>query len=206
MSSISYCVTVSTEHVELTALLNQLSSNLDPEDELIVLVDTSKITPEVSKVIGDFKVFNTIELIGSDLNKDFALFKNNFIDKATKDYIIQYDADELLSDELLTNLKPILEFNPQVDMFWVPRENYVTGITQEHIQKWGWRIDERGRINYNDPQARIFRNNKQIRWRNKLHEVLEGYKTYASLPDTHYIIHRKTIERQEQQNLFYNTL
>ena len=44
----------------------------------------------------------------SSLNNDFATFKNEFVKSASKDYLLQIDADELLSEDLLTNLKTIL--------------------------------------------------------------------------------------------------
>lgn len=207
MASISYCISVCNEHEELSKLLNQLIPNIDSEDELIILVDTSKVTPEVSKVINDFKnISSNITLIGAELNKDFSTFKNNFVTSASKDYIYQIDADELLTEESFISLKQILDFNPEIDMFFVPRENYVSGLTQNHINMWRWRVDEKNRINFPDYQQRLFKNNKKIKWKNKVHEVLEGHSSYAPLPEQYCLIHPKTIERQEQQNNFYNTL
>lgn len=204
---ISYCISVCNEHIELTQLLNQLISNIDfGEDEIIILVDTSKVTPEVSTVINNYKQLAQFKLIGADLNKDFATFKNNFIENATKDFIYQIDADELLSEDCFLNLKQILKYNSNVEMYFIPRENYVEGLTQNHIEKWGWRVDEKNRINFPDYQQRLFLNNKKIKWKNKVHEVLEGYNTFASLPESYCLLHKKSIERQEQQNQFYNTI
>jgi hypothetical protein len=47
-----------------------------------------------------------------------------------------------------------------------------------------------------------------IEWKNKVHEVIEGYKTMAQLPayEDLALYHPKTIERQEKQNNYYNTL
>jgi hypothetical protein len=43
---------------------------------------------------------------------------------------------------------------------------------------------------------------------NKLHEVLDGFKTYSNLPELeeYALYHPKTIEKQEKQNNFYSTL
>ena len=48
----------------------------------------------------------------------------------------------------------------------------------------------------------------EIKWKNKVHEVLEGHKTYATLPpmEDFAIYHPKKIDRQEKQNEYYNTL
>jgi hypothetical protein len=63
-------------------------------------------------------------------------------------------------------------------------------------------------VNYPDYQTRIYRNNSEVKWRNKVHEVIEGYKRFTVLPavDELALIHPKTIERQEKQNAYYNTL
>ena len=93
-------------------------------------------------------------------------------------------------------------------MFIVPRINTVEGITQDHIKQWGWNIDSKGWINFPDYQSRIYRKSEDIKWVNKVHERVEGTKTYSYLPDEEHwcLYHPKTIERQEQQNNFYNTL
>ena len=104
-------------------------------------------------------------------------------------------------------LPDILESNPDVDVYLVPRINTVSGITEEHIQKWRWNI-ESDRINFPDYQWRIYKNNSLIKWINKVHERLDGFKTYSILPaqDEFCLLHPKTIKKQEQQNKFYNTL
>ena len=84
----------------------------------------------------------------------------------------------------------------------------VEGITTEHIQKWGWRITEQGWVNFPDNQLRIYKNNPEIKWENKVHEILEGYKTVSHLPfqEEWCLYHPKTIERQEKQNNIYSKL
>ena len=101
----------------------------------------------------------------------------------------------------------VLQYN-EVDVLKVPRINTVEGLTQEHIQKWGWRVDEKGWVNFPDFQWRIYKNNGKIKWKNKVHEVLEGHKTISHLPleEPWCLKHPKTIGRQEKQNEYYNTL
>ncbi len=103
---------------------------------------------------------------------------------------------------------PILLENNDVEVLRVPRINTVNGITQEHIQKWGWTVDNKGRVNWPDLQWRIYKRDPKIRWKNKVHEVLDGYKTHAILPleEQFALEHHKDIERQEKQNNFYATL
>ena len=52
--------------------------------------------------------------------------------------------------------KTLVEIN-EVDLLWIPRVNTVEGMTEDDIQKWGWKISEQGWVNYPDYQARIFR-------------------------------------------------
>jgi len=107
----------------------------------------------------------------------------------------------------MDNIHEILEAN-DVDVILVPRVNTVEGLTQDHIQKWGWRVDEKGWVNFPDPQWRIYRNSESIRWENKVHEKLVGYETISNLPwmEELSLYHPKEIERQEKQNEYYDTL
>ena len=201
MPSISYAITACNEHVELDKLLNQLSSSIRDEDEIVVQMDITA-TDEVKAVVNKYKLMNYFH----PLNKDFATFKNNLKGLCTKDYIFQIDADEYLSEELLTYLPAILEDNGNVEMFSVPRINTVEGLTEQHIKQWGWRVDERGWVNYPDYQNRILKNKSEIHWINKVHEKIIGAMSTTELPPGLDLIHPKTIDRQEKQNNYYNTI
>ena len=201
MPSISYAITACNEHVELDRLLKQLTEHIRPEDEIVVQMDITA-TDEVKDVVNKYKLMNYFH----PLNKDFATFKNNLKGLCTKDYIFQIDADEYLSEELLAYLPAILEDNNRVEMFSVPRINTVEGLTQEHIKQWGWRVDERGWVNYPDHQNRILKNKPEIHWVNKVHEKIIGAMTTTEIPPGLDLIHPKTIDRQEKQNNYYNTI
>lgn len=201
MPSISYAITACNEHVELDRLLSQLSSSIRDEDEIVVQMDITA-TEEVKAVVNKYKLMNYFH----PLNKDFATFKNNLKGLCTKDYIFQIDADEYLSEELLTYLPAILEDNSRVEMFSIPRINTVEGLTEQHVRQWGWRVDERGWVNYPDYQNRILKNKPEIHWVNKVHEKIIGAMTTTEIPPGLDLIHPKTIERQEKQNNYYNTI
>jgi glycosyltransferase involved in cell wall biosynthesis len=207
MPTISYAITAHNEHVELDRLLSQLTEHIRPEDEIVVQMDITA-TDEVKAVVNKYKLMNYFH----PLNNDFATFKNNLKGLCTKDYIFQIDADEYLSDVLLLNLSDILEANPVIDIYAVPRINTVEGLTQEHIQKWGWKLDEKGWVNYPDYQVRLCKNIPQFKWVGKVHERIlgdDGFNANVSFLPTGYdleLIHPKTIERQEKQNNYYNTI
>ena len=63
-------------------------------------------------------------------------------------------------------------------------------------------------INFPDLQPRILQNSPKINWGNKVHEVLMGHSTWATLPleDDYCLYHPKHIERQERQNNLYDLL
>ena len=203
--NISYAIPVCNEHNELEKLLSFLTSHIDKEDEIVVQCDKGNTTHQVHKVLGDFP---TVKIIEFPLKGDFSSFKNNLKENCSGDWIFQVDADELPHEFLVTNLKEILKSNPTTEMFMVPRVNTVEGITQEHINKWRWSVNEKGWVNWPDYQTRILQNTPKIKWGSKVHEVLLGHDTYAPLPQEEKwcIYHPKHILRQEAQNSFYDTL
>jgi len=205
---ISYGITVHNEADELNRLLEILIHKTDVEDEIVICVDGNdeKVQEVITSWVQQYghDDMKTIKAYQRKLDGDFAAHKNSVIDKSTGDYIFHIDADEYPHETLLQQLKQIIEMN-DVDLMWIPRVNTVDGMTQEHIQKWGWRISEKGWVNYPDYQARVFRNHKDIRWTRPLHEYITGGKTYAHLPphEELSLYHPKTIQKQEEQNMFY---
>jgi len=204
---ISYAITVCNELVEIQRLINFLVENKRSKDEIVVLFDSINGTSSVeeflraSSVNGEFNWFNY------PFDGHFANMKNRLTDMCNGDYIYQIDADEMVSEYCLENLPQVLQYN-FVDVLLVPRINTVKGLTQEHIDKWGWRVNKKGWVNFPDPQFRIYRNNGKIKWKNKVHEVLEAHTSISQLPheEPWCLIHEKTIKRQEKQNAYYSTL
>jgi len=203
---ISYGLTVCNEHEELKNLIEYLFKRIDSEDEIIVVYDQNRVTPEVLKVIEDYKEEATSHPF--NFQQNFLENKNFMNSKCTGDYIFQIDADEIPESFLVENLKSILEDNP-IDLLITPRKNLVEGLTQEHIQKWGWNVNEQGWVNWPDAQKRVYKNTSEIKWSgHQVHGMVEGYKTFATLPFTEEwsIIHNKTIDRQENQNERYTKI
>tara|TARA_Y100000591_G_C21720626_1_gene638535 strand:+ start:153 stop:809 length:657 start_codon:yes stop_codon:yes gene_type:complete len=204
---ISYGITVHNESEELNKLLEVLVSNTDNEDEIIICDDYSN--KETRDVIDHWDLHSPdtklIKHYTRKLDGNFSDQKNSVIENSTGDYIFHIDADEYPHEILLQQLKQILEIN-DVDLIWIPRVNTIEGMTDEHIKRWGWRVTENRWVNYPDYQARVFRNHNDIRWTRPLHEYITGCKTFAHLPphEELSLYHPKTIQKQEQQNLFYN--
>ena len=200
---ISYGITVHNEAEELNKLLEILKKNIGNEDEIVICVDGDD--EKVEAILGEYLSENKAIVYKRKLDGNFADHKNSVIEKSSGDYIFHIDADEYPNEILLQQLPQILEIN-EVDLVWIPRVNTIEGMEQQHIQKWGWRVTEKGWVNYPDYQSRVFRRDSDIRWERPLHELIKGAKTYAHLPphEELSLYHPKTIQKQETQNLFYN--
>jgi len=203
---ISYGLTVCDEAEEIKNLIQFLIKRIDREDEIVVVYDQNRVTDEVLAVFDLYR--HEVNAHPFDFQQNFLENKNFMNSKCTGDYIFQLDADELPDAILLANLKTILESTP-VDVLITPRKNLVEGLTQEHIDKWRWNVNEQGWVNWPDQQKRIYRNDPSIQWTgHQVHGMVTGYKTFAALPlEEHFcIIHNKTIDRQESQNDRYTKI
>ena len=201
MVKISYSILTHNEDKSLKKLLDFLIEYKDEEDEIVILDDYSDNIKTIE--ILDFYVSaHNIVYEQRNLLKDYANQKNYLTRMCKGSYIMNIDADEL------KNIKSILESNSTIDLYWVPRVNTVDGITQEHINKWGWNVSDKGWVNFPDYQGRIWRNRPNILWKNKVHEVLIGYREHTYLPaeEEFCFYHPKDIDRQEKQNDFYNKI
>jgi glycosyltransferase involved in cell wall biosynthesis len=210
---ISYAIPVCNEIEEIKRLLEFLIEAKRRQDEIVILVDEQNGTEEVKDYVEDFAHqyldLDFVNVYYHPLNRDFAAHKN-FLNKCCiGDWIFQIDADELPAESLMINLPAILETNDNVDAIWVPRVNIVNGLTEEHVAKWGWTVNEEGWVNWpNDSQLRLYKNKPEIVWERKVHERLTGYKTISKLPvDGSFALwHVKDIARQERQNEFYERM
>jgi len=201
---ISYGITVHNESEELERLLGKLLVSIGEQDEVVICVDGND--EKVKSVVELYSIDSRVIHYNRNLEKDFSAQKNSVIEKSSGDYIFHIDADEYPHNTLLSQLKQILEIN-DVDLLWIPRVNTIEGMEEHHIRKWGWRVTENKWVNYPDYQARVFRNRDDIRWTRPLHEYITGCDTYSHLPphEALSLYHPKTIQRQEEQNLFYNS-
>jgi len=206
---ISYAIPVCNEIIEIEKLLKFLETRITKEDEVIVLFDTNNGSPAVEQFLRAKSVNPTFfNWYPYHFDGHFANMKNHLKSLCTGDWIFQIDADELPHESLIINLKEVLKVNPTVELLLVPRVNTVDGLTQEHINKWRWNINEKGWVNWPDYQTRIIQNNPKIQWAGNVHEVITGFSTKSLLPteEEWSLYHPKDIKRQESQNNFYDTL
>ena len=211
MSKVSYLVTCSTETDTLERLLTRIVAVLG-DDRLIILQDESSKSENTYKIIEIYFDDYRVGLYTHPLNKDYGGHKNYGIENCKGDWILQIDGDEIPPDALLgENLHALIESNPSIEAYAVPRINAWDGLTPEHATQWGWKLDmspthKRLRASWPDYQWRLFKNAPHIRFKNRLHERIDGFKSYAILPpeEEWALYHDKTIETQIKTNIRYN--
>ena len=197
---ISYAITVCSELEEIQRLLTFLLKHKELQDEIVITYDSKNGSIEVEDFL--FNYDGNFRLAPFNFLGNFSVIENS-----TGDYVFHLDADEIPHEMLMEQIHTVLEMN-DVDLVWIPRVNTVEGLTDEWVQKWGWKVTEKGWVNYPDYQARVFRNSKEIRWEGKVHEKIAGCKTYSHLPphEELSLYHPKTIEKQVKQNELYDKL
>ena len=205
---ISYAITVCDEFIEIQQLIPFLLQHKRVQDEICVLLDKPKASQELVDLLYIWSSADYITLKESAFQGHFAAWKNELTGMCKGDYICNIDADEIPHEKLIQILPDLLEENIECDVITVPRVNTVDGLTEAHIQKWRWQVNENGWVNWPDYQWRIYKNKPHLKWVNRVHERIEGHKVWTHLPmmEEFAFYHPKTIDRQERQNEYYNTL
>jgi len=187
---------------EVWGLIKFLWSHLADGDKVLVLND-----PTTESYERHFESFQPLTVINHKLEGDYSAHRNFALEYVTTDFCFALDADERPADELIQNIHKLIDCEP--DLVWIPRVNIVDGAAPIHALQYGWTITD-GMINWPDPQSRILRMGRGIKWVGKLHErlkpSLQGCKIMR-LPENPKcaLIHRKSIATQIAQNEKYMT-
>lgn len=204
---ISYAITVCNEIDEIKRLVPFLLKHKRKEDEIVILFDEKNGNEDVLNFLLSYNKLPKVQTWRSfDWDNNFGDWKNKLDDYCTGDFIFQIDADEIISEYMIKNLHQILEMNPMVDLYFVPRINTVEGLTLEDIKNWGWNVNEKNWVQFPDYQGRVYK--KGLMWFGKVHERIVGYKNYSALPteDEYCLQHHKKIEKQRKQNDLYSNI
>lgn len=174
MISISVCMIVKNEEDVLERCLNCIA---DIADE-IVIVDTGSIdkTKEIAKKftdnIYDFKWIN-----------DFSKARNFSFSKASKDYVMWLDADDVIYEEDREKLKSLKEnLSNNVDMV---------------IMKYNVAFDENNNPTFSYNRERIMKRAMDYKWVGAIHEVIAqcGNIEYSDISISHRKLHSKDSKR-----------
>jgi glycosyltransferase involved in cell wall biosynthesis len=201
---LSYAICVHDESEEIFRLLTFLQHNKysnTENSEIVVLQDGDD--ENVSKTL---KKFSDVKVFHRKLDGDFAAHKNFLGSKCTGKYIFNIDADEMITENIISTVIYITRGGVN-DLVYFPRINICIGYTEAFIKKHNFNVNSLGWINWPDYQGRLYKNGLQ--WGGVVHEKIQGATnaTCISHSDpTRALMHIKTVQRQDCQNALYAKL
>ncbi len=165
MAKISVVLATYNEEKNLPDCLDSVKNLADE----IVIVDgaSSDSTIEIAKRYGaKIKVVKNLQ--------NFHINKQKAIDMATRDWILQLDADERISGALVEEIKLVVS-DPKNNGYWIPRKNWFLG---RFLMKGG---------QYPDYTLRLYRRGKGRLPQKDVHEqaVVDGEVGYLNNPLIH---------------------
>jgi glycosyltransferase involved in cell wall biosynthesis len=196
---ISYGICVCDEANELDQLLYTLDQSIVHVDEVVLLVDTNRVTENVQEVI---KKYPWIKVYERKFDGNFANHKNVLNQMCKGTHVFNIDADEVPSYSLIENMYKLCEF----DIVYVPRVNIIQGCTPNFLRHHSFSLSKEGFINWPDYQGRIY--NQKLSWSGNVHEKIQGARKVTQIqPDPNASIwHIKTMKRMNDQNALYQKL
>lgn len=197
---ISFAICTHNEGAYVDQLLTKINKWIllsttinDPYEYEVVIVDDFSTDETTLKVLSTAISLPHCKLYHHRLDNNFAEHKNFMNSCCTGDWILNLDADEWVPDSLLDILPMIVESNPQVDAFWLPRVNTVDGLTLKHVQKWRWIITT----------LEGFRTAKEMDKESEEYKLLESYDLIAGNEDDYVIYNQPIINFPDPQMRFY---
>ena len=176
MSTISLCMIVKNEERVLSRLLDVAGPLFDE----IIIVDTGSTdrTIEIAKKY-------TQRVYDFEWVDDFSAARNFAFSKASCEYVMWLDADDVIKEEMLPEFldaKDKMEGIPDVVM--IP---YETGF------------DEQGNCNFSYERERIIRRSLKLKFYGRVHEVIAPIGTIVHWDLA--IQHKKEVHRYSDRNL-----
>jgi glycosyltransferase involved in cell wall biosynthesis len=185
LDGISLCMIVKNEEEHLPLLLTRIARVVDE----IIIVDTG--SADNTRSIAENYGAHVYEF---EWSNDFAAARNFALGKATREWILALDADELISDPDCAALRELTR-NARVAAFSFETRNYTHDSSLE-----GWRpahaADAMARSYpgwFPSEKVRLFRNMSDIRFEGAIHELVEpslarigGGIQRAPIPIHHY--------------------
>lgn len=140
-------------------------------DEIIIVDGQS-----TDKTVAIAKKFGAKVISKPNNHLNFHINKKIANDAATGEWILQLDADEVVSEALAKEIEKTINSNPEENGFWIPRANYFLG---KFLRKGGV---------YPDYTLRLYRNGKGNLPAKSVHEqaTVEGKVGYLKNDLLHY--------------------
>ena len=176
MPTISLCMIVKNEEMHIARCLGSVAELVDE----IIVVDTGSVDRTV-EIVSNY----TAKVYSYPWNDDFSDARNYSFSKATMDYCMWMDADDILEEtekDKFLQLKQTL--SPDVDIV---------------MMKYNTSFDEAGKPSFSYFRERWIRNCSQYRWIGAVHEVIppSGNIVYSDIG----ISHRKINGGDPDRNL-----
>lgn len=164
MITISLCMIVKDEEKVLDRCLNSAKDIVDE----IIIIDTG--STDKTK---DIAYSHTDKVYDFEWVDDFAKARNYSFSKATKDYILWLDADDVILEE--DKIK-FLELKNNLDT-----SNDIV------MMKYNVGFDENGNVNFSYYRERLLKREKNYKWESPIHEVIvpQGKLNYSDICITH---------------------
>jgi hypothetical protein len=197
--TVSYAITVCTEALELDNLLWALVESMIHCDEIVILVDSGKVTDDVRKVLDKYS--NYVSIHEREFDGHFARHKNHLNSKCRGEYIMNIDADEIPSPDIVTNMYQLVKSD--ANLVYFPRVNLIPGATPEYLKSLNFNISTEGFINWPDMQGRLYKNGLQ--WEGDIHERIGARDKVIQVQPSPVlsIWHIKSIQKMSKQNEYY---
>jgi hypothetical protein len=211
---LSFAILVHSEVNEIERLLDILNKNKSSDDEIVILQDSTAPENTILKIKTLCDKYNVDVYTKKAFTGNFAKQKNLLNGLCSKEWIVNLDADEYISDKFITSIKEIIKSNIDIDTIKLPRINIIEDAStnflniQQRIPGYGWVVNEHNHINFPDYQERIYKNNNIIEWKGDVHEVISGAVNKSAIPadyqfKDYFIYHPKNINKQFLQNYNY---
>lgn len=152
--SLSLCLIVKNEEENISRCLKSVKGLVDE----IIVVDTGSTdrTIELAYELG-------ANVYSFEWINDFSSARNYSFSKATKDYILWLDADDIITEESCNEIKYLLE-NLNDDVDYIPLTYSLTR-------------DEDNKTTYSLKRNRIVKRSNDFKWIGRIHEYLDVYGT-----------------------------
>jgi len=201
-------------------------------DEIIIANDsTDNSLKEIKRYTDDCVkngptnfVSDKIKIFNRKLNMDFAAQTNAITERATNEWVMKVDVDELMDSRSLNNIRfiidSVLKQNPLVEVIGIPRLNTLNNVLVNDIPRELWNneyLSKQEKFNPTtfksglknpDYQFRIFK--KNVKWVNPVHEtpecVVKKEKNKVVITHNITLFHPKTTDKQNQQDKFYDAI
>lgn len=164
MITISLCMIVKNEEDNISRCLISVRDIVDE----IIIVDTGS-TDKTKEIVGLF----TDKIYDFKWINDFSAARNYSFSKATKDYILWLDADDVLLEVDRLKLKRVKEIlDPSVDVV---------------MMNYNYAFDDKGNVVLSHFRERLLKRAKNFHWNDPIHEFIsfEGKIVNSDITVTH---------------------